>query len=147
MASERRQPTPGDEGTGTQPDQTEGATPTGAAGAGPGPTESGTDETMLTVDMETVVADADAGAAAAADALVGGGDEGVFTGTRDPIYDLVSVLYHALQGAETSLVYAGDAAFADDPELVAFFAEVQAQDRQRAAGAKRLLARYLLAGE
>ena len=40
------------------------------------------------------------------------------TGTRDATYDLVSVLYHALQGAETARHYMQDAAQAGDQELV-----------------------------
>ena len=31
------------------------------------------------------------------------------TGTPDPVYDLISVAYHALQGAETYEQYAEDA--------------------------------------
>ena len=31
------------------------------------------------------------------------------TGTRDTVYDLVSIIYHALQGAETYGMYVGDA--------------------------------------
>ena len=42
------------------------------------------------------------------------------TGTRDDTYDLVSVLYHALQGAETARHYIQDAAQAGDEELVSF---------------------------
>jgi hypothetical protein len=47
------------------------------------------------------------------------------TGTRDDTYDLVSVLYHALQGAETARQYIQDAAQAGDEELVQFFQEAQ----------------------
>lgn len=65
------------------------------------------------------------------------------TGTSDPIYDLVSVLYHALQGAEASMIYAGDAAYGDDTELAQFFEEIQDQDCKRAERAKQLLRRYL----
>ena len=39
------------------------------------------------------------------------------TGTRDDTYDLVSVLYHALQGAETARHYIQDAEQAGDQEL------------------------------
>ena len=70
---------------------------------------------------------------------------GALTGTADPVYDLVSVLYHALQGAETTVTYADDAAFSGDAELLDFFAEVQVQDRIRAQRAKVLLRRYLAA--
>ena len=61
------------------------------------------------------------------------------TGTPDEEYDLVSVLYHALQSGETSILYIDDARNAGDQELVNFFAQVQAEDRARADTAKRLL--------
>lgn len=60
-------------------------------------------------------------------------------GTPDEQYDLVSVLYHALQGAEESLQYIEDAREAKDDELANFFAEVQQEDRDRGDRAKRLL--------
>jgi len=65
------------------------------------------------------------------------------TGTPDEQYDLVSVLYHALQGGETSQGYIDDARTAGDDELVTFFEQVQAEDRDRAEGAKQLLAARL----
>jgi hypothetical protein len=65
------------------------------------------------------------------------------TGTADEQYDLVSVLYHALQGGETSDQYLADARSAGDDELVAFFQEVQDEDRHRAERAKQLLAARL----
>jgi hypothetical protein len=40
------------------------------------------------------------------------------TGTRDEQYNLVSVLYHTLQGAETYEQYLQDAQQAGDQELV-----------------------------
>ena len=46
------------------------------------------------------------------------------TGTKDATYNLVSVLYHALQGAETSRHYIQDAEQAGDQELVQFFRAV-----------------------
>ena len=61
------------------------------------------------------------------------------TGTPNQAYDLVSVLYHALQGGETSQQYIDDARRAEDEELVTFFAQVQTEDRNRADNAKRLL--------
>jgi hypothetical protein len=69
------------------------------------------------------------------------------TGTRDETYDLVSVLYHALQGAETSLQYLQDAEQAGDQELGQFFRDVQAWQRHLATQAKALLKRRLLQGE
>ena len=60
------------------------------------------------------------------------------TGTSDPTYDLISVLYHALQGAEHYKKYASDAEI--HPDLATFFREVQQQDQQRAERTKELLA-------
>jgi hypothetical protein len=65
------------------------------------------------------------------------------TGTRDEHYDLVSVLYHALQGGETAQQYIDDARKAGDEELATFFEQVQDEDRERADEAKQLLASRL----
>lgn len=62
------------------------------------------------------------------------------TGVPNPVYDLTSVLYHALQGAEIYERYAKDAAA--DRELAEFFREAKEQNEQRAQGALRLLARH-----
>jgi hypothetical protein len=62
------------------------------------------------------------------------------TGTADHRYDLISVLYHALQGGETSQMYIDDARRAGDDELAAFFEEVQTEDRNRAQRGQQLLA-------
>jgi rubrerythrin len=61
------------------------------------------------------------------------------TGVRDEHYAVVSILYHALQGAETYQTYINDAERAGDQELVQFFREVQEEERRRAARAKELL--------
>jgi hypothetical protein len=61
------------------------------------------------------------------------------TGTRDEHYDLVSVLYHALQGADTCNVYALDAEAAGDERLAAFFREAGVVQTQLAERAKGLL--------
>ena len=63
------------------------------------------------------------------------------TGTSNPTYNLVSVLYHALQGAELYQKYASDAG--SDQDLASFFREVQQQEQQRADRAKQLLATRL----
>lgn len=63
-----------------------------------------------------------------------------FTGTRDEHYDLVSVLYHALQAGTTIRQYVDDARARGDDELADFFERVQATDRERAEEAKQLLA-------
>jgi hypothetical protein len=68
------------------------------------------------------------------------------TGTQDVTYDLVSVLYHALQGAETSQRYLRDAEQAGDQELVQFFREAQAWQRHLAAEAKEVLKQRLSQG-
>ncbi len=61
------------------------------------------------------------------------------TGTRDEHYNLVSVLYHALHGAENSDRYAADAEAAGDERLAAFFRETQAMHTRVAERAKGLL--------
>ena len=61
------------------------------------------------------------------------------TGTRDEHYDLISVLYHALHGAETAEVYAADAEATGDERLAAFFREEQGAHVGVAEQAKRLL--------
>jgi len=65
------------------------------------------------------------------------------TGTRDTVYDLVSIIYHALQGAETYGMYVTDAEEVGDTELAKFFQEVQDEERRRADHAKKLLAARL----
>jgi hypothetical protein len=54
------------------------------------------------------------------------------TGTRGEHHDLISVLYHALHGAETIEAYILDAEAAEDEPLAAFFREAQATHRQLA---------------
>ena len=61
------------------------------------------------------------------------------TGTRDEVYDVLSVLYHALEGAEACERYLQDAAAAGDEELCAFFREVQEDERALSSRAKALL--------
>ena len=72
--------------------------------------------------------------------MAGGQQE---TGTSDSTYDLVSVLYHALQGAEMYEVYAADADESGDEELSRFFDQISQEERQRAERAKQLLAQRL----
>ena len=61
------------------------------------------------------------------------------TGTRDEHYNLISVLYHALHGAENCDRYAADAEVVGDERLAAFFRETQAMHTQMAERAKGLL--------
>ena len=58
------------------------------------------------------------------------------TGTRDEHYNLISVLYHALHGAENCAIYMADAEAADRGELAAFFREAQAMHATLAEQAK-----------
>jgi hypothetical protein len=60
--------------------------------------------------------------------------------TADHEYALVSVLYHALQGAQACEQYIDDADDAGDEELVQFFKECRDEQRTRATRAKQLLA-------
>ena len=71
-------------------------------------------------------------------------DDQQATGTRDATYNLISILYHSLQGAETYEMYAADAG--DDQDLSGFFRQVQQEERQRADRAKQLLAQRLSQG-
>jgi hypothetical protein len=59
------------------------------------------------------------------------------TSVSNKHYNLVSVLYHALEGAQTASRYMQDAH--DDPELAQFFQQVQQQDDQCAQQALKLL--------
>ena len=68
------------------------------------------------------------------------------TGTQDVTYNLVSILYHALQGAETYDQFIRDAEQSGDDDLAGFFREVQQENRQRADRAKQILARRLAQG-
>jgi len=61
------------------------------------------------------------------------------TGTRDEHYALVSVLYHALHGAENCERYVLDAEAAGDDRVAAFFRETQAAQMETAERAKELL--------
>ncbi len=61
------------------------------------------------------------------------------TGTRDEQFNLVSVLYHALQEADTLEVYIFDAETSGDERLAAFFRETQTIHVQVADRAKELL--------
>jgi len=62
---------------------------------------------------------------------------------RDKDYNLVSTLYHALQGAETSEVYTKDAEKAGDSELNQYFQEAQNSYKELADRAKSLLSKRM----
>ena len=65
------------------------------------------------------------------------------TGTRDITYDLVSIIYHALQGAETTALYIADAKQEGNQELEQFFSEAKDEYQKRADRAKQLLTTHL----
>ncbi len=65
------------------------------------------------------------------------------TGTQDVTYNLVSILYHSLQGAETYDQYIRDAEQGGDQELAQFFRDVKRENEQRAQRAKQILHRRL----
>ncbi len=59
------------------------------------------------------------------------------TGTSDPTYNVISVVYHALQGAETIQEYLDDAG--TEEELRTYFQQVQQGYRRAADMGKQLL--------
>ena len=65
------------------------------------------------------------------------------TGTRDVTYNLISVIYHALQGAETYQMYEQDAQQEGYQEAASLFHEAHQSSRQWADRAKSLLGQRL----
>jgi hypothetical protein len=81
--------------------------------------------------------------AAAAKAPPKASPDSAETGESNDLYGVVSVLYHALQGAETYGKYIEDARKSGDSELEEFFRDCQIEERERADRAKSLLAARL----
>ena len=65
------------------------------------------------------------------------------TGTRDITYDLVSVIYHSLQGAETTAMFVADAEQEGNQDCAQFFNETKREYERRAERAKQLLTTHL----
>jgi hypothetical protein len=65
------------------------------------------------------------------------------TGTQDENYDVISVLYHCLQGGSEVGQYIQDAEQSGDQELVDFFRDYQEAQRDLAERAKNLLSARL----
>lgn len=65
------------------------------------------------------------------------------TGTDDVSFNLVSVLYHTLQEAETLEKYIRDAEATGDQDVISFFRDIQDANRRRSERAKQLLQRTL----
>ncbi|HSH23794.1 MAG TPA: hypothetical protein VK975_07020 [Acidimicrobiales bacterium] len=68
-------------------------------------------------------------------------DDQQATGTSDPTYNIISVVYHALQGAETIQKYLDDASTEDD--LRNYFQQVQQGYRRAADMGKQMLAQRI----
>ncbi len=64
------------------------------------------------------------------------------TSVSNTYYNLVSVLYHALETAQTTSAYIKDAQQSGDQQLAQFFQSVQQTANQQAQQAQQLLARY-----
>lgn len=62
---------------------------------------------------------------------------------KDKDYNLVSTLYHALQGAETSAVYLRDAETEGDGDVAKYFRDIQSQYMKMAERAKELLSKRI----
>jgi rubrerythrin len=65
------------------------------------------------------------------------------TGTQDVQYNLISIAYHALQGAETYDQYIQDAEQDGNRDLAQFFRDVKEENKRRADRAKQLLGQML----
>jgi len=68
-----------------------------------------------------------------------GTGQGAEQDTPDVTYDLISVIYHALQGCETYEMYADDAEQTGRSEIAQFFREAMEQDQARAERGQELL--------
>jgi hypothetical protein len=70
-------------------------------------------------------------------------ESGMEEQTPNVTYDLISVIYHALQGCETYEMYADDAEQGGHTEIAQFFREVGQQDQERAERGQQLLMQCL----
>ena len=71
------------------------------------------------------------------------GSQGTQHGAPDVTYNLISIVYHALQGAETYDQYIRDAEQSGNRDLAQFFREVHEENRRRAQRGQQLLAQQL----
>ena len=67
------------------------------------------------------------------------GTSATATGVSNPSYNLVSILYHALQAAQTYDTYIRDAEEHGDTQMAQFLRQIQMEDRNRAQYAMQLL--------
>lgn len=63
------------------------------------------------------------------------------TSVNNTYYDLVSILYHSLQTAQTSAAYMQDAQQSGNQNVLQFFQQVQQQANQTATQARQLIDR------
>ncbi|HEV7234961.1 MAG TPA: hypothetical protein VGN15_02195 [Ktedonobacteraceae bacterium] len=68
------------------------------------------------------------------------------TGVSDPNFNLVSILYHALQAAQTYDTYIRDAEQQGDNNLAQFLRQIQMEDRNRAQYAMQVLVQRVSQG-
>jgi rubrerythrin len=61
------------------------------------------------------------------------------TSVENVTYDLVSVLFHALEGSQAYASYIKDAESSGNRQLADFFRQVQQEDNNRAQRARQLL--------
>ena len=64
--------------------------------------------------------------------------------TTDKDYDIISTLYHTLQGEENARVYAHDAMEEGDSETSKFFSKVEDKYKEIADEAKNLLNKNMM---
>ncbi len=64
------------------------------------------------------------------------------TGTRDTTYNLISIAYHCLQGAETCGIYLEDAEREGNDEIATFLRDTQRMNRECPDRAKQLLKQH-----
>ena len=64
-------------------------------------------------------------------------------GADDITFDLVSILYHCLEGAETYGKYIQDAQGSGNNDMVQFFRDVQQEEQQRAQRCQQLLQQHM----
>ena len=67
------------------------------------------------------------------------------TGTANDVYDVISVLYNSLEGAQACNKYCEDAQQSGNSELNQFFQQCQQEEVRRADRAKQLLGKYMRA--
>ena len=87
------------------------------------------------------------GAAGTRSSTASGMQGGIGGRIPDTTYNLISVMYHTLQGCETYEKYAQDAEQAGQQEIAQFFRETGRQFEQCAEHGKRLLAQCLQQGQ